>query len=164
MIIAGDRGAGSGDGSYSYDVPLPDGDYPVEVLDVEERTSSSGNPMIALVLGVKGPEGGVKVRDYRALTEKAMGFFYGMLTGLAPDLLAQIKWAGLKGEDADIDIYALEGAKGRARFRSEEWNGEERPKVASYLPHPTAATALSEVNAAIAESEGAKAEGEPCPF
>jgi len=126
---------GESGGAYSYDNVLPNDDYDIVVLDVEEgQSKSSGDDMITLHLGAQGPEGGVRFKDYIPCTEKMWWKVEKMLAAIHPEIYEQamkVKEAG--GEGADFDVQLLKGKTFRGRVKNETFNDEERPKMSAYL-------------------------------
>lgn len=128
---------------------LPDGEYDFTVAKAEEKTSSSGNPMIALDLHVYRPDGGFfTVKDW--VLEKFARKLRNFCGALG--LMAQYE----KGE---LSAKLIEGRSGRCIIASEkgrkkdDGSGEYPPKnvIKDYVL-PKAAKALSESERAPAQT------------
>ncbi len=139
---------------------LPAGEYDIEVIEAEERTSQKGNQMIALTLLAKHPDGyDARVWDYLVSTTAAV-FKIKMFCD-ATGLESQFQGGRLTAEECV-------GRKGRAKITVEEGRDgfSDRNSVAEYLdgqssPKPAAGieTMPSEAN-----SQPAPVTDEQIPF
>lgn len=99
---------------------VPPGQYVAELLDCEEKESSTGNPMLEWEWEISdGDHEGQTVRSWTSLQEHALFGFKGHLIGLGED-----------ADDVDIDTDDLIGRKailtiGERRYKDKE-SGEER--------------------------------------
>lgn len=104
---------------------LPDGEYDFEVAYAEDKTSSTGNPMIAVKLSVFAADGGTRsVRDW--LMEK-MAFklrHFAYATGM-----------GAEYESGELAAANIVGRSGRCKIASEEGKGDfpASNKVKDYI-------------------------------
>lgn len=104
---------------------LDAGDYNFVVDDAEERTSKSGNSMIALKLKVGDVPNDRNVYDYLVFDGKSewkLGTF----------LYAIGRHPGV-GVEMDIDPNDFVGRTGRAKIKIEMYNGNKSNKVQDYL-------------------------------
>ena len=106
---------------------LPPGEYDIEVIEAEERTSQKGNQMIALTLQTKHPDGyDSRVWDYLVSVPAAV--FKIRMFCHATGLTTQYEGGTLKAEDCV-------GKRARARIIVEEGRDGfgDRNSVADYL-------------------------------
>jgi len=110
---------------------LPAGEYDVEVIEAEERTSQKGNQMIALTLQARHPDGyDARVWDYLVSTPAAV-FKIRMFCDAA-GLQKQFDSGRLTAEDCV-------GATSRAKIVVEDGRDgySDRNSVAEYMAGPS---------------------------
>lgn len=113
------------------DVPIAAGTYKGKIIEVEVKTSQKGNPMIVPKFEVD-VEGKRRVRQaYLVITGQGAYGFAGLLksTGFA-DVAAKMK----AGEKVPFDTDSLINQECNLVIEPEEYNGEMRDKIASFLP------------------------------
>src|SRR5215831_10682064 len=103
---------------------VPDGEYPFEVTDAQEKESkSSGNDMIELTLKIKG---GTTVYDY-------------LMPGVAESEWKVVNFLASIGEDikpgvpVDLVPERLIGRRGTCILYTEMYQGRKKNKVADYV-------------------------------
>jgi len=102
---------------------LPDGEYPFEVTNAEEKQSNtSGNDMIELTLKIKD---GPKVYDYLVNVSDSHWKL--------DNFLASIGWTVKPGVPVDIDPDGFIGRRGTCVLYSETWQGKKKNKVGDYV-------------------------------
>jgi hypothetical protein len=107
---------------------LAAGDYDFRVEDAKERTSKKGTPMIEVKLVISDGKGN------RAT------IFDNLLSWNLPEFMAAIGEKVVFGEETEVDPDDLLGRSGRLRINVENYEGNERNKVAKYLPGPERVT------------------------
>lgn len=116
--------------SYRYGRILPDGSYDALVLSALEQISRNGNEMLVICLGIRGPEGGVRI-DYHVvvhLSERVEE----TLDALAPEYLQDWHERGECELDPELMLHRI----CRVRVRNEPWDGRDRPRIQTLLPKP----------------------------
>jgi hypothetical protein len=102
---------------------LPDGQYPFEVTDAQEKVSeSSGNDMLAVTHKIKD---GPTVYDYLVLNSDAAW----KLT----NFLASIGYPIKPGQPIDFEPDELLGKRGECILYTDTYQGKKRNKVADYV-------------------------------
>jgi hypothetical protein len=102
---------------------LPDGEYPFEVTDAEEKQSaSSGNDMIELILRVNNS---ATVYDYLTATDGSVW----KLDNFRASIGEEVK----PGVPIDIDPDAWIGKKGVCILYTDTYQGKKKNKVADYV-------------------------------
>jgi hypothetical protein len=102
---------------------VPDGEYPFEVTDAEEKESaSSGNDMIALTLKIQG---GGTVYDYLTATDGS--------TWKLDNFRASIGDEVKPGVAVDVDPDRFIGRKGTCILYTDIYQGKKKNKVADYV-------------------------------
>jgi len=111
--------------------PLNPGFYVVKIEDAEEKTSSNGNPMIAITYTVlyaadsgTPVQGTYKLWDNLVLTDKALWKVKELFTAL-----------GIDTENiVTMDVRDMIGMDLRVKVIQEMYNGENRNYVRGYAP------------------------------
>lgn len=104
--------------------PLEEGLYIVTIEKAEEKTSSTGNPMIALTYNVEEVEGQRKLFDNYSLQEKALFKLQSLMKALGYDT----------SEIVSLDVSDLVGQQLRAKVIQEEYNGDTVNRVTRVYP------------------------------
>lgn len=99
--------------------PLVEGLYPVRIAKVEEKTSSTGNPMLAVEYDVLGVEGNRKLFDNFVLIDKCLWKIKELFEAMGLDASAAI----------EIDPQELVGMEVTVKIIQEEYNGETVNRV-----------------------------------
>lgn len=118
--------------------PLPEGTYDFQILEVEEKTSSKGNPQLYISTEVVGGEfSGKKAGMYFAATENATWRIVQLLdaTGVTYDL---------QGTDLDFDENDLIGAYFQANAGIREYNGKKNNDFSKFEPSALSAGSADE--------------------
>ena len=102
--------------------PIPIGDHRVRIASAEEQTSSSGRPMIKLVLDVSGHNATiwyfiVFMTDNPKLTNQKLGEF----------------WDCFGIQQGNLNLNSWVGKVGAAKVKHEDYNGEPNAKVAYFI-------------------------------
>lgn len=115
--------------------PVADGDYRLAVIGAEEKTSSSGNSMIALKHEIIGPVGGKDlpesgrphVYDNLVFTPNAFWKIDQFRAAIGEDVV--------EGQEVDIEADALLGATLTAHVTlgKNEKTGKDRNEIGAYL-------------------------------
>jgi hypothetical protein len=140
---------------------LPDGEYDIEVIEAEERTSQKGNQMIALTLQARHPDGyDSRVWDY--LVSTAAAVFKIKMFCEATGLESQFQSGRLTAEECV-------GRKSRARITIEEGREgfSDRNSVAEYVASDGSAGGIATMPSdtpAEATSQPAAVTDEQIPF
>jgi hypothetical protein len=104
---------------------VPDGEYSLKVVSVEQKTSQSGNPMLNFKHKVaSGDYQGSTVYDNVSLTPQALWRFRGMLECMG----MEIPEGKLK-----VDLDGMIGKIIKVEIANETYQGKERPKITSFL-------------------------------
>ena len=130
MLVQNESSGSGGELDYWYDREIAEGEHPAVVLDAAEQISSTGNPMLVLVMGVDGggSEGGVKVNKYvpchvpRRIEELVSCFFRDQLK----------EWND--GEEINLDPTEIIRMKCRVEVKLEEWNDKVQAKIETLIP------------------------------
>jgi hypothetical protein len=102
---------------------LPDGEYPFEVTNAEEKTSnSSGNDMIELTLKVKD---GPTVYDYLVNVEESLWKIDNFQASIGEEIKP--------GVPVDINPEDFIGRRGTCLLYTETYQGKKKNKVADYV-------------------------------
>jgi hypothetical protein len=108
--------------------PLPEGIYNAEITGVEEKESSTGNPMYVWEIEVDNKDGGTaKVKDFMSLTEAALWRLKELVlaTGIATK-------EDLKGS-YDFDPNEVMEIPIKVQLEVSEYNGYRNNKVKHFL-------------------------------
>jgi Protein of unknown function (DUF669) len=102
---------------------LPDGEYPFEVTNAEEKTAeSSGNDMIEVTLKIK--DGGT-VYDYLVNTDGGCWKLDNFRASIGEDVRP--------GVPVDIDADKYIGRRGTCILYTDEYQGRKKNKVVDYI-------------------------------
>jgi len=129
--------------------PLPEGTYDFQILEVEEKTSSKGNPQLYISTEVVGGEfSGKKCGMYFAATENATWRIVQLLeaTGVAFEQA---------GTDLDFDENDLIGSYFQANAGIREYNGKKNNDFSKFEP--------SSLSAGPADEPAEEEEEAPAP-
>lgn len=103
---------------------VPDGAYEVEVVEVTEEESSEGNPYLKWKFRVtEGPSKGAAIYDNTSLQPQALWRLKGLLEVLGVEV---------PDSSMDLDLSDYVGSTLTITVANEEYQGKDRPKVASY--------------------------------
>lgn len=103
--------------------PLVEGLYPVRIAKVEEKTSSSGNPMLAVEYDVLGVDGNRKLFDNYVLIDKCIWKIKELFDAVGLDTSSVVSF----------DPQELVGAEVLAKVIQEEYNGDTVNRVKKIL-------------------------------
>jgi hypothetical protein len=107
--------------------PIPEGDYLVEIEEVKEKESNSGNQMLQMKFNVvEGEYEGRKIFDNYVLTQKALWKLKNLFVALEKDV------SGI----AEFDPKDLEGMKFLATVTIEEYQGNENNRIKKHKKAP----------------------------
>lgn len=104
--------------------PLEEGFYVLMVSKVEEKKSSTGNPMLSIEFDVKNVEGNRKVFDNFVLIEKSLWKVKEFFEALGMDASSIV----------EIDTQELVGLELQAKVIQEEYQGDILNRVKKYRP------------------------------
>lgn len=104
--------------------PLEEGLYTLTIAKVEEKTSSTGNPMLSVEYDVVGVEGNRKLWDNYVLTDKALWKLQELFKALGLDTSAVVS----------IDPNELVGLQVQAKVIQDEYNGDTVNRVKKIMP------------------------------
>jgi hypothetical protein len=103
---------------------VEDGIYPVIIHEIEEKESSSGNPMLLVKWKITGKKGkGALLWDNLSLQPQALWRLKGMLEALGEDVPDSM---------LDLDLDDLVGKEARVQVENEKYEGKDRPRVTAY--------------------------------
>lgn len=104
--------------------PVPDGNYPLECVSVEEKESRDGNPYLAWKWKVDGgPSKGATIYDNTSLQPQALWRLKGLLECM-----------GVKADGKmALDTATYKGKKVWAEVANETYQGKEKPRIANFL-------------------------------
>lgn len=94
--------------------PLEEGVYRLQISAAEEKTSSTGNPMLTLTYDVLEVEGGRKLWDNYVLIDKALWKLKELFDALGIDT----------SEIVEMDVTELIGMEVTAKVVQETYNGD----------------------------------------
>ena len=105
---------------------VADGNYVLEVISIEEKESSEGNPYLAWKWKVTddGPYKGATVYDNTSLKSTALWRLKGLLECMGVDVAN-----GKQG----INFGELKGQTVQAKIVNETYQGKEKPRIAEFL-------------------------------
>ena len=105
---------------------VPDGEYTAKITEIEEKQSSTDNPMLVFKFKITGPKAkGSLLWDNISLLDQALFKLRAILDCLkieAPDSEMDVVHSDLIGEEIGVSII------------NEIYEGKKRPKVAEYIP------------------------------
>ena len=105
---------------------VPDGEYTAKITEIEEKQSSTDNPMLVFKFKITGPKAkGSLLWDNISLLDQALFKLRAILECLkieAPDSEMDVVHSDLIGEEIGVSII------------NEIYEGKKRPKVAEYIP------------------------------
>jgi hypothetical protein len=104
--------------------PLEEGVYNLTIAKVEEKTSSTGNPMLAIEYDVNEVEGNRKLFDNYVLIDKCLWKIQELFKALGIDT----------SEVVTIDPNELVGQSVNAKVIQEQYNGETVNRVKKIFP------------------------------
>lgn len=104
--------------------PLEEGLYTLTIAKAEEKTSSTGNPMLSVEFDVVGVEGNRKLWDNYVLTDKALWKLKELFDALGLDTSTIVT----------IDPNELIGLQVQAKVIQEEYNGDTVNRVKKIMP------------------------------
>lgn len=104
--------------------PLEEGVYRLQIAAVEEKNSSTGNPMLSVEYDVVGVDGNRKLWDNYVLIDKCLWKVKELFDALGIDT----------AEIVEIDVAELVGLEVQAKVVQEEYNGETVNRVKKILP------------------------------
>lgn len=104
--------------------PLEEGVYQLQIAKVEEKSSSTGNPMLSIEYDVVGVDGNRKLWDNYVLIDKCLWKVKELFDALGIDT----------AEIVEIDVSELVGMEVQAKIIQEEYNGETVNRVKKILP------------------------------
>lgn len=102
---------------------LPEGVYELQIAEVTEKTSSTGNPMLAVTYDVLDVEGQRKVFDNYVLIDKCLWKIKELFTALGIDT----------SEIVSIDPQELVGMTCKGKLIQEEYEGNVQNRVKKIL-------------------------------
>lgn len=104
--------------------PLEEGVYALSVIEVTEKQSSTGNPMLSVTFSVLDVEGDRRLWDNFVLIDKSLW-----------KLQEFFKAVGIPTESiVEMDPAELIGAEMNAKVIQEEYNGSTVNRIKKYLP------------------------------
>lgn len=111
--------------------PIEPGTYPAKIVDVEYKTSKSGNPMIVVKFDVN-VDGKSRTRNAYVVVsgEGAFGFDQLLRACHFDDLADQYRDPSVPNPDFDTDN--LKGIELQVRIDSELYQGQKRDNIKSY--------------------------------
>lgn len=104
--------------------PLAEGVYHLSISKVEEKQSSTGNPMITVEYDVLDVEGQHKLWDNYVLIDKCLWKLKELFDAIGIDTSSIV----------DMDIQELVGQEVQAKVIQELYNGEAQNRVKKVMP------------------------------
>lgn len=104
--------------------PLEEGVYRLQIEQVEETTSSTGNPMLKVTYAVQDVEGQRKLWDNYVLIDKALWKLKELFDALGIDTSSVVV----------MDVQELVGMEVKARVVQETYNGDIVNRIKKILP------------------------------
>ena len=104
--------------------PLEEGVYQLQIAGVEEKQSSTGNPMLAVEFDVVGVEGNRKLWDNYVLIDKCLFKVKELFDAIGVDT----------SEIVEMDVQELVGQEVQAKVIQEEYNGDTVNRIKKILP------------------------------
>ena len=104
--------------------PLAEGVYHLQIAQVEETQSSTGNPMLKVEYNVLGVEGNRKLWDNYVLIDKCLWKVKELFDALGIDTSALV----------EMDVNELVGLEVQAKVIQETYNGDIMNRVKKILP------------------------------
>lgn len=115
---------------------VPDGDYLLEVISIEEKESGEGNPYLAWKWKVvEGPYKGATVYDNTSLKSTALWRLKTLLECLGVDVT--------NGKMA-LNFKEYRGKTCLVKIANEVYQGKDKPRIAEFLRGSTLGTSSSE--------------------
>lgn len=103
---------------------VDDGVYTAVIHEVEEKESSSGNPMLVIKWKITSKKSkGALLWDNVSLTPQALWRLKGLLEALGEDV---------PDSSLDLDIDDLSGKECRVEIANEKYEGKDRPRISGY--------------------------------
>lgn len=106
---------------------VPPGDYKLKVLDAVDETSSNGNEMITMRMGVIMPDGSKGPSFFERLVFTPKSFYR------IDNFLASCGEHPGEGKSRSLEADDVIGWECRARLKVEEYDGRKNNKVEAYL-------------------------------
>lgn len=104
--------------------PLEEGVYHLQIAEVEETNSSTGNPMLKVEYNVLGVEGNRKLWDNYVLIDKCLWKVKELFDALGIDTSALV----------EMDVNELVGLEVQAKVIQETYNGDIMNRVKKVMP------------------------------
>ena len=104
--------------------PLEKGVYHLQIAEVEETNSSTGNPMLKVEYNVLGVEGNRKLWDNYVLIDKCLWKVKELFDALGIDTSALV----------EMDVNELVGLEVQAKVIQETYNGDIMNRVKKVMP------------------------------
>lgn len=104
--------------------PLVEGVYRLQIAKVEEKTSSTGNPMLSVEYDVQNVEGQRKLWDNYVLIDKCLWKVKELFDALGVDTSSLV----------EMDVQELVGMEVNAKVIQEDYNGETVNRVKKIYP------------------------------
>lgn len=104
--------------------PLEEGVYHLSIAKVEEKQSSSGNPMLAIEYDVMEVDGGRKLWDNYVLIDKCLWKIKELFDALGVDTSALV----------EMDVEELVGMEVNAKVVQETYNGDVVNRIKKVMP------------------------------
>ena len=104
--------------------PLEEGVYHLQIAKVEEKQSSTGNPMLAIEYDVREVEGNRKVWDNYVLIDKCLWKVQELFKALGIDTSAVV----------EMDVQELVGLEVQAKIIQEPYNDAVQNRIKKIMP------------------------------
>lgn len=104
--------------------PLEEGVYHLQIVKVEETTSSTGNPMLKVEYDVMDVDGGRKLWDNYVLIDKCLWKLKELFDALGIDTANIV----------EMDVTELVGMEVQAKVIQEDYNGDTMNRVKKIMP------------------------------
>ena len=104
--------------------PLEEGVYHLQIAAAEEKTSSTGNPMLVVEFDVLDVAGGHKLWDNYVLIDKCLWKVKELFDALGIDT----------SELVEMDVAELVGMEVQGKIIQEEYNGDIKNTVKKIMP------------------------------
>lgn len=104
--------------------PLEEGTYHLQIAKVEEKESSTGNPMLSVEYDVLGVDGSRKLWDNYVLIDKCLWKVKELFNALGVDTSAIV----------EMDVDELVGLEVNAKVIQETYNGDVVNRIKRVMP------------------------------